>query len=784
MTNELLDYFDGDQLAAEVWLNKYALKNSEGVILEKTPEQMFRRMAKEIYRIESRYPNPMTEKEILDMLDGFKYIILGGSNMFGIGNKYQISSLANCFAIPAPQDSIGGIFKSDQELAQIMKRRGGVGIDISSLRSRGSKVTNSAGITTGAISFAEEFSDTTKRIAQNGRRGALMITLDVNHPDIKEFITAKLDTTKLNGANISVKVTNKFMRAVVREEPEEIEIFNLIAKSAWKSAEPGILFWDHIIDHNPAEIYAKTITTNPCGEVPLSEYDSCRLASMNLTNFVIFPYDSILGTFDFVKYRAYTEKAQRIMDDIIDLEAEKILAIIDKINSDPEDDSIKHVELNLWENILYEALSLRRTGLGFTGLADVFAMLNIKYDSEANDFVNELGLNHAAATYKSSIILANERGAFDSYDMSETSCENEYLSKVFGYIENIYSDEYKNIIKLYSESGRRNAATMAIAPNGTISIVSQTSSGIEPIFQGIYKRRVKNSKGDFDEFIVIHPGFKNWLYYGGYTWKTEEDLKELFKESPYFGSESHDVDPIAKVVLQSILQNYIDHSISVTHNLPNSATINDVKSIYLTSWKLGCKGCTVYRDGSRQGILETTNKFKPIDAIKRPKTLAGKIHKISSKGSKFLVIIGFFENNPYEIFALRSDDDYKLEQIPDNSNCFITKVSSGKYNLSCMVGKTEIVIDNFTELYTTDEEVLTRLLSLSMRHYADVTFAYEQIMAVKNRTISDFSTAIAKVLSKYINNDKVKNTQCPECNGKLIMAEGCITCQNCGYSKC
>lgn len=786
---KLLDYFSGDDLAAKVWLDKYALRDYDGNIIESTPTEMFKRLATEIHRIEKSYPNPMSYDEIYNLLDKFKYVILGGSNMFGIGNKYRLSSLANCFAIPQPADSIGGIYKTDQELAQIMKRRGGVGVDISTLRHNGGKVANAALTTTGSVSFAEQFSSTTNRIAQNGRRGALMITMDVNHKDIKEFITSKLDTNKLTGANISVRIDDKFMRMVEKGKPYETEIFELIVNSAWKSAEPGVLFWD-TIKNNPAELYAETITTNPCAEVPLSEYDSCRLLSMNVSNYVVNAWNDN-AYFDYNKYIQDTEKAQRIMDDIIDLEVEKIISILEKISTDPESDEITAYEKNLWFNVSMQALGLRRTGVGMTGIADAMAKMGLRYGNAADEFITKLGKHHCAATYKSSINMAKERGAFQLFSQTEYFSEVPCLNTALSCINSVYHNEYNNIMNDYMTYGRRNVATMAIAPNGTIAIVSQTSSGLEPVFKCIYKRRVRNNEGGFNEYIVVHKGLKDWIEYNDYSYKDEDELLHLFEHSPYYLSESHSVIPEEKIRLQGIMQKYIDHSISITHNLPENATVEIVKNIYFQAWKAGCKGCTIYREGSRQGILESIKPkeekkavFKPVDALKRPKVLDGVLHKIRAKGSLFWVIIGFLDDRPYEIFALREIDSLK-NTVTDNMKCKIEKVKSGSYDLLYESDNGSFKIDNFTEFYNTDEEVITRLLSLSMRHYTDVTFAYEQIMAVKNRTIADFSTAIAKVLSKYINTNKIKKHNCPECGeDSLQMKEGCVSCFNCGYSKC
>lgn len=510
---------------------------------------------------------------------------------------------------------------------------------------------------------------------------------------------------------------------------------------------------------------------------------------MNVSSYVVNEWDEN-AYFDYKRYVKDTEKAQRIMDDIIDLEIEKILLILDKVSKDPEDQSIKEYELNLWSAVALQAINLRRTGVGMTGIADAIAKMGLRYGKEADEFIAKLGMHHCAATYKSSIMMAEERGAFESFSSEEYFNENAFLNTAFSCINNVYGDEYKNIINAYMNHGRRNVAIMAIAPNGTIAIVSQTSSGLEPVFKCIYKRRVRNDSGGFDEYIVVHKGLKDWIEHQGYSYKNEDELMHIFEHSPYYLSESHSIVPEEKIRLQGMMQKYIDHSISITHNLPENATVETVKNIYFQAWKAGCKGCTIYREGSRQGILESIKPkeekkavFKPVDALKRPKVLDGVLHKIRAKGSLFWVIIGFLDGRPYEIFALREIDSLK-NTVTDNMKCKIEKVKSGSYDLLYENDNGSFKIDNFTEFYNTDEEVITRLLSLSMRHYTDVTFAYEQIMAVKNRTIADFSTAIAKVLSKYINTDKIKKHNCPECEGELSMTEGCVMCKNCGYSKC
>lgn len=821
MNKELIDYFEGDELAANVFLKKYALKSSDENYKEQHPDQMFERLAKEIHRIESKYKNPLSYKEIYDSLKDFHKIILGGSNMFGIGNDEQLSSLANCFVVPQPEDSYGGIMKTDQELAQIMKRRGGVGTDISTLRGRKFSVTNAAISSTGSVSFAERFSNTTKEVAQDGRRGALMLTMRVSHPDILEFISSKKDRNKINGANISIKISNEFMNAVLNDGwfyltfPEFIvdqsfdtveeekwytlpdkkkfykikarKIFDSIVESAWDSAEPGVLFWDLITKESPADLYVKTISTNPCGEIPLSEYDSCRLLSLVVSNFVKNPFTDE-AYFDFNEYIKFAKIGLRMMDDIIDLEIEKINKILHKIDSDEEPFSIKNTEFMLWMNVLNSALDLRRTGVGITGLGDAFAMLNMKYASdEAIDFAEKLFRHHNAAVYAESIDLANERGAFEAYEDFEEEKNHPFIQRTLILFQELYGkEEYRRLISLYEKYGRRNVSCLTIAPNGSLSIVGRTTSGIEPVFKAIYKRKV-NIDGSEKEYIVIHPGLKKWIELNGFSYDNYDELEKLFEQSPYYESESYSINPFAKIRMQGIIQQYIDHSISVTHNLPENYTVENVKDIYVMAWQFGCKGCTIYREGSRSGILESIKKekeFKSIDAPKRPKKLNGKIHRIKGGKIPFWVIVGFLDDKPYEIFAIRDEPIMNEENIfiglEDGMNCEIVKAKSGVYHLIT----DDRIIENFTALYSTGEEVLTRLLSLSMRHYADVTFAYEQIMAVKKRTINDFSTAIAKVLSKYIDKQKLKNIECPECGNNLSFEGGCATCHNCGYSRC
>ena len=689
-----LNYFNGDELAARVWVNKYALKDSYGNIFEKNPDDMHRRLAKEISRIENRYPNPLSEDTIFEVLRDFKYIVPQGGPMTGIGNEFQIASLSNCFVIgnEGPSDSYGGVMKIDQEQVQLMKRRGGVGHDLSHIRPKGSPVKNSALTSTGIVPFMERYSNSTREVAQDGRRGALMLSVSINHPDSESFIDAKMTEGKVTGANVSVKIDDEFMRAVINDEEYEQkypvysdepknrkqinarQLWNKIVHNAWKSAEPGILFWDTIIRESVPDCYAdkgyRTVSTNPCGEIPLCPYDSCRLLAINLYSYVQNPFTKG-AFFDFPLFKKHVAIAQRIMDDIIDLELEKIDAILDKVHEDPESEEVKGVEIRLWEKIKQKAKEGRRTGVGITAEGDMLAALGLRYGSEeAIDFAVDIQKTLAVEAYRASVHLAKDRGTFKIYDTRREE-NNPFIKR----LREADPDMYAEMVKY----GRRNIACLTIAPTGTTSLMTQTTSGIEPVFLPVYKRRRKVNPNDqnvridfvdesgdsYEEFIVFHHKFADWMKANGYdTTKryTDEEIDELVAQSPYYKATSNDIDWVAKVRMQGQVQKWVDHSISVTVNLPSDVTEELVGNLYIEAWKSGCKGCTVYRDGSRAGVL-VSNKDKKQTAnpnempAKRPMELDADVVRFQNNKEKWIAFIGLYNGRPYEIFTGIADDE-------------------------------------------------------------------------------------------------------------------------------
>ncbi len=699
-----LEYFKGDELASQVWVNKYALKDSDGNLYEKTPSDMHHRLASEIARIENKYPNPLSEQQLFDLFDHFKYIVPQGSPMTGIGNNFQVSSLSNCFVIgvDGKADSYGGIFKIDEEQVQLMKRRGGVGHDLSHIRPEGSPVKNSALTSTGIVPFMERYSNSTREVAQGGRRGALMLSVSIKHPDSEKFIDAKLQQGKVTGANISVKIDDEFMEAVKNDDLYSQQypinsdnpqfkvqvnaknVWNKIVHNAWASAEPGVLFWDTIIKESVPDCYAdlgfRTVSTNPCGEIPLCPYDSCRLLAINLYSYVINPFTPN-AKFDFDLFRSHVRLAQRIMDDIIDLEIEKINKIIEKINSDPESDNVKRTEFELWNKIKTKTLKGRRTGVGVTAEGDMLAAMNLRYGSEeATQFSESVHRNIAVEAYRSSVQMAKERGAFEVFD-SEREKNNPFVLRIKNEDEQLYNDMCKY--------GRRNIACLTIAPTGTTSIMTQTTSGIEPAFLPVYKRRRKvnpndinvrvdyvDSEGDaFEEYIVFHHKFAEWMKVNGYDVDkqyTQEELDEIVAKSPYFHATSNDVDWLMKVKMQGRIQKWVDHSISVTINLPATATEELVSQLYFEAWQSGCKGCTIYRDGSRSGVLVSTKDNKsnntkpdndtrcvcyPISNYERPRELKCDVVRFQNKKEKWIAFVGLRDERPYEIFTGLADDE-------------------------------------------------------------------------------------------------------------------------------
>lgn len=739
-----IEYFKGNELQANIWVDKYCLQD-KGDYLESTPDDMFHRMAKEFARTESKYVNPISEEDIYELLKDFKYIIPGGSILFGLGNNYTYTSLGNCFVIGDDTDSYGSILKIDEEQAQLMKRRGGVGHDLSHLRPAGAVVNNAALTSTGAVSFMGRYSNTTREVAQGGRRGALMLTMNVEHPDINHFIEAKSDTTKLTGCNISVKTTDKFMNKVKAGDNTATITWNKIIKQAWSTAEPGVLFWDSIVNNSPADKYQgfKSVSTNPCGEIPLCPYDTCRLMSINLFNFVTKPFTKN-AFFDMKKFKRVTKIAQRLMDDVVDLEEEKIDSIVNKIKINDEPLDTKTCELALWGKIKRMLLDGRRTGLSAIGLADCLAALNIKYGSNKSIKVSdEIFSKFHEAAYKSSAIMADERGVFPIWE------------------------------KKKDRKARRNIALLTIPPSGTLSILAGITSGIEPVYRLEYTRRRKVEKGspnvvytdkqgdEWEEYTVYHPLYEQ---YG--------------KPEIYKGCTSHDIDPMKRVELQAVIQKHIDHSISSTINLPNNVTKDEISRIYMYAWEQGCKGITIYRDGCRDGVLiEKKDKeveFKQHDAPKRPKELICKTHKVTALGIQYTVIVGFYKEVPYEVFTILYSPLFDKDMTYT-----LVKEKSGSYYINN--GEDKVLL---TESLTDEQKAITRLVSTSLRHGADIKFIVEQLNKTEG-DLTSFNKAIARTLKTYIANGvQLKNSKCTVCGNGMVMENGCEICHSCGASKC
>lgn len=763
------NWFKGDDLRANVWVDKYCLRNG-GEYLEKDPDDMFVRIATEFARIEMNYPKPMSYEEIYYLLEDFKYVIPGGSMLYGIGNNFSYSSLGNCFVIGDDRDSYGSICKIDEEQAQLMKRRGGVGHDLSHLRPKGTHVSNAANTSTGAASFMSRYSNTTREVGQDGRRGALMLTMNVEHPDILDFVTAKDDLTKVTGANISVKVSDAFMNSLV-DEGENKKIWDTIIHQAWKNGEPGVLFWDTIINNSPADKYDefKSISTNPCGEIPLCAYDTCRLMSVNMFSFVEKPFTAD-AYFDVTKFIRVVNKAQRLMDDAIDLEAEKIDRILDKIMAE---DRASDVEVDLWVKIKSKLLRGRRTGLSLIGLADTLAALGIQYGSEESlAFCNlKFKLFHDCA-YESSYEMAQERGSFPAFDRvhSQISHNGEVLP--------------------FENRERRNIALLTIPPSGTISMMANVSSGIEPVFNLSYTRRRKvevsdnvafvDKTGDkWEEYKVYHEKYRWYLNMVNYGGEAE------FIDDPYIGSTANDIDPMKRVELQATIQRWIDHSISSTINLPKDATEETISAIYMKAWELGCKGITVYRDGCRDGVLinkvEEKPEFKQHSAPKRPKRLNATVNKLKINGLTSYVIVGLYEDKPYEVFIVSNKID-DIIGIPYKDGV-IVKIESGRYVITNPNDKDQYPTDLIEKL-TDEQKAITRLVSTALRHGTDIKFIVEQLNKTQG-DLTSFSKAIARVLKQYITNGtQLKGSDCPNCGSKLVMENGCEICKSCGTTKC
>ncbi|HBS88910.1 MAG: ribonucleoside-diphosphate reductase, adenosylcobalamin-dependent [Bacteroidetes bacterium GWF2_38_335] len=830
-----VEYFGGDELAATVWVNKYALKNSKGEIFELTPDDMHRRIAGEIARIEKNYPNPVSEDELFELLKEFKYIVPQGGPMSGIGNNNQIASLSNCFVIghDGPSDSYGGILKVDQEQVQLMKRRGGVGHDLSHIRPSGSPVLNSALTSTGIVPFMERYSNSTREVAQDGRRGALMLSVSIKHPDAENFIDAKMTPGKVTGANVSVKIDDDFMQAIIdqkqyiqqypvysdnpkiKKEINPTKLWKKIVHNAWKSAEPGILFWDTVIRESVPDCYAeygyKTVSTNPCGEIPLCPYDSCRLIAINLYGYVENPFTPE-AKFNFELFKKHTHLAQRMMDDIIDLELEKIDEILDKIGNDPEDFEVKRVERKLWENIRQKAKEGRRTGIGITGEGDMLAALGLTYGSEnAVDFSVEVQKTLAIEAYRSSVFLAKERGPFTIYD-TQLEKNNPFINRLKDADPTLYDDMAKY--------GRRNIALLTIAPTGTTSLMTQTTSGIEPVFLPVYKRRRKVNPNDkeskitfvdevgdsWEEYNVFHHKFITWMKVNGYETDNvknfeDEQIDELVKKSPYYKATSNDIDWLNKVKMQGAIQKWVDHSISVTVNLPNNATEDLVGKVYQTAWESGCKGVTVYRDGSRSGVLLAKDEKKKhgedagmlADAPKRPRELQADIVRFKNNNEDWIAFVGIMNDRPYEIFTGMVDED--VLWIPKTvSKGIIIKLKDDQGNKRYdfqYIDKHgyKTTFEGLSRMFNNEYWNYAKLISGVLRHGMPIPYVINLIsgMRLDSETINTWKNGVERALKKYIpDGAKPKSgVKCSECGShNLTYQEGCLICNNCGHSKC
>jgi len=824
-----LRYFKGDDLAARVWVNKYALKDSFGNLYELTPDDMHWRLAREIARIEQKYPHPLSDKQIYLTLKDFKYIVPQGGPMTGIGNNYQIASLSNCFVVGnnGNSDSYGGILKVDQEQVQLMKRRGGVGHDLSHIRPKGSPVKNSALTSTGIVPFMERYSNSTREVAQDGRRGALMLSVSIKHPDAEKFIDAKLEQGKVTGANVSVKLHDDFMKAVenmenyVQQYPisgenvlysKEInagDLWKKIVHNAWKSAEPGILFWDTIVRESIPDCYAdlgyRTVSTNPCGEIPLCPYDSCRLIAINLYSYVEKPFTPE-ARFDFKLFKQHVHVAQRIMDDIIDLELEKIDAILQKIEDDPESDEIKLVERNLWLNIRRKAEEGRRTGIGITAEGDMLAALGLKYGSEdATDFSEEVHKTVALEAYRSSVHLAAERGAFAIYS-TEREKNNPLIRRIRMADPGLYEEMARH--------GRRNIALLTIAPTGTTSLMTQTTSGIEPVFMPVYRRRRKVNPNDKDvrvdfvdevgdhweEFTVFHHKFKTWMEVNGHDVNkkyTQEELDDLVSRSPYYQATSNDVDWVAKVHMQGRIQKWVDHSISVTINLPGHVPEELVGKLFFEAWKSGCKGVTVYRDGSRSGVLiseKKEEKKKPAGfPTKRPEILEADVVRFRNNKENWVAFIGLIDNMPYEIFTGLSDDEDGILLPRSVTKGYIIKNweddETSRYDFQYINKRGyKTTIEGLSYKFNPVYWNYAKLISGVLRHGMPIHKVVELVTSLQldNETINSWKAGVARALKKYIPNGTVaEDAHCGDCgSNEVVYQEGCLVCMSCGSSKC
>ncbi|MDD2538496.1 MAG: adenosylcobalamin-dependent ribonucleoside-diphosphate reductase [Bacteroidales bacterium] len=826
------EYFNGDELAASVWINKYAMKDSFGNLYECTPEDMHRRLAKEFARIEKKYPNPMGEEEIFQLLDRFRYVIPQGGPMSGIGNDHQVASLSNCFVIghQNPADSYGGILKIDEEQVQLMKRRGGVGHDLSHIRPGGSPVLNSALTSTGVVPFMERYSNSTREVAQDGRRGALMLTISIKHPDAETFIDAKLEQNKVTGANVSVKIDDEFMKAALAGKPylqqypvesanprykKEIDaaaLWKKIIHNAWKSAEPGILFWDTITRESVADCYAdlgyKTVSTNPCGEIPLCPYDSCRLIAINLYSYVEKPFTP-QARFNAALFSDHVMKAMRLNDDLVDLEMEKIDAIIAKIDRDPEDEVIKRTERELWLKIKEKTLGGRRTGLGITAEGDMLAALGLCYGSEeAIQAGVQVQKTLALSAYRSSVVMARERGSFPMYDPNR-ELRNPMIERIRQEDEELYKEMHL--------SGRRNVSMLTIAPTGTTSLMTQTTSGIEQVFLPVYQRRKKVNPNDknvtisftdkmgdaFEEYNVFHHKFLDWAEINGYDRNKvinmgKDDLQALVKESPYYKATANDVDWVAKVKMQGQLQKWVDHSISVTVNLPADVTEEMVAKVYKTAWEWGCKGVTVYREGSRSGVLvsaesqEKGGKMMQSMPKERPEALEAEVIRFKNANDQWIAFVGLFDGRPYEIFTGKLDEDTRVipKSVTMGQVIKVVEERGSRYDFR-FIDKYGYpnTVGGISHMFNQAYWNYAKLISGVLRNGLPVEEVVHLVSSLEldSQTINNWRTGVERALKRYIPNGTkdTSGTECEKCGAKnLVYQEGCLLCMSCGYSKC
>ena len=831
-----LDYFAGDELAARVWVNKYAMKDSFGNIFEKSPADMHHRIASELARIERKYPNPVPEEEIFDLIDHFRYIIPAGSPMTGIGNDFQIASLSNCFVIgiDGDADSYGAIMKEDEEQVQLMKRRGGVGHDLSRIRPKGSPVKNSALTSTGLVPFMERFSNSTREVAQDGRRGALMLSVSIKHPDAEAFIDAKMTEGRVTGANVSVRIDDEFMRCATEGQPyrqqypidaekpqmeKEIDaaaLWKKIVHNAWKSAEPGVLFWDTIIRESLPDCYAdlgfKTISTNPCGEIPLCPYDSCRLLAINLYSYVKNPFTPE-AEFDFDLFRRHVQLAQRLMDDIIDLEQEKIDRILEKIASDPQSDEVKATERTLWEKIRRRTGQGRRTGVGITAEGDMLAALGLRYGTqEALDFAVEVQKTLALSAYRSSVTMAQERGAFEVFD-AEREKNNPFMLRIKEADPQLYAD--------MAQHGRRNIACLTIAPTGTTSLMTQTTSGIEPVFLPVYTRRRKVNPNDpevrvdftdesgdaFEEYIVYHHKFLTWMRANGIDTEkhyTAEEIEDLVSRSPYYKATANDVDWLMKVKMQGAIQKWVDHSISVTVNLPATVDEELVNRLYVEAWKSGCKGCTIYRDGSRSGVMISVKKKKdekpelpecrpPQVTERRPDVLECDVVRFQNNKDKWVAFVGLLDGEPYEIFTGLQDDDEGIV-LPKTvtKGRIIKKINpdgTKRYDFQFENKRGyKTTVEGLSEKFNKEYWNYAKLISGVLRYRMPLQNVIRLVgsLQLESENINTWKVGVSRALKKYITDGTVAQGQkCPNCGKEeLVFQEGCLICKNCGASRC